>query len=60
MNRLSDSTPEPRKEPHEEWREALLRAWRSRRGYDHPQDGAHTASHKGFRYDDACNAWQHH
>ncbi|GBQ69958.1 hypothetical protein AA15237_0745 [Komagataeibacter xylinus NBRC 15237] len=53
MNGQSDSTPKPRKEPHEEWREALLRAWRSRRGYARPQDAAHTVSDEGFLYDDA-------
>ncbi|WP_308719242.1 hypothetical protein [Komagataeibacter xylinus] len=53
MNVQSDSTPKPRKEPHEEWREALLRAWRSRRGYARQQDAAHTVSDEGFLYDDA-------
>ena len=33
MNTQTVSPQKPRKEPHEEWREALIHAWKNRRGY---------------------------
>ncbi|WP_167537193.1 hypothetical protein [Komagataeibacter medellinensis] len=53
MNASSDSTPRPRKEPHEEWREALIHAWKNRRGYLRQHDAASMAAEEAFRHDEA-------
>mgnify|MGYP003363407672 CR=1 FL=1 len=52
MNVTSDSTPKPRKEPHEEWREALIHAWKNRRGYARPHDAVYTIPDDTFRHDE--------
>ncbi|AXY23320.1 hypothetical protein [Komagataeibacter saccharivorans] len=52
MNIKSDSTPKPRKEPHEEWREALIHAWKNRRGYVRTHEGVSAMPEEGFIYDE--------
>ncbi|AHI25501.1 hypothetical protein [Komagataeibacter swingsii] len=53
MNTQAVSTPKPRKEPHEEWREALIHAWKSRRGYARAHEAAHVRPDDGFAHEEA-------
>ncbi|GBQ58865.1 hypothetical protein AA16373_1390 [Komagataeibacter swingsii DSM 16373] len=53
MNTQAVSTPKPRKEPHEEWREALIHAWKNRRGYARAHEAAHVRSDDGFAREEA-------
>ncbi|MDT8871958.1 hypothetical protein RAA17_14520 [Komagataeibacter rhaeticus] len=53
MNTTSDSTPRPRREPHEEWREALIHAWKNRRGYVRAHDTLPATTEDTFRHDEA-------
>lgn len=52
MDRTSDITSAPRKEPHEEWREALIQAWKNRRGYIRSHDTASVVTDEGFIFDE--------
>ncbi|WP_193731848.1 hypothetical protein [Komagataeibacter sp. FXV3] len=53
MNTQAVSTPRPRKEPHEEWREALIHAWKNRRGYVRTQDASHVHPDDGYVHEEA-------
>ncbi|MCE2576550.1 hypothetical protein [Komagataeibacter sp. FNDCR2] len=52
MDRTSDITPSPRKEPHEEWREALIHAWKNRGGHIRSYDTAPAVTDEGFIFDE--------
>ncbi|WP_186336152.1 hypothetical protein [Komagataeibacter melaceti] len=52
MDRTSEVNPTRRKEPHEEWREALIHAWRNRRGYNQQHEAASVPADEGFIFDE--------
>ncbi|GAN85581.1 hypothetical protein LU298_13455 [Komagataeibacter intermedius] len=53
MNTQAVSPQKTRKEPHEEWREALIHAWKNRRGYVRTHETSPIRADEGFMPDDA-------
>ncbi|WP_167400119.1 hypothetical protein [Novacetimonas maltaceti] len=52
MKTKSDCPPKPTRDPHEEWRLALIRAWKNRRGYTRPTDMACAIADEDFILDE--------
>lgn len=52
MKTKSDCPPKPARDPHEEWRLALIHAWKNRRGYTRPTDVAYPVFDEDFILDE--------
>ncbi len=52
MKTKSDCPPKPACDPHEEWRLALIHAWKNRRGYTRPTDAAYRVFDEDFILDE--------
>lgn len=52
MKAKSDCPPKPTRDLHEEWRLALIHAWKNRRGYTRPTDMACRSSDEDFILDE--------
>ncbi|WP_165829348.1 MULTISPECIES: hypothetical protein [Novacetimonas] len=52
MNTQSDYPTKTPCDPHEEWRLALIQAWKNRRGYTRPTDTAYPVFEEDFLFDE--------
>ncbi|MBV1833927.1 hypothetical protein [Novacetimonas pomaceti] len=56
MNTQSDYPTKTPCDPHEEWRLALIQAWKNRRGYTRPTDTAYPVFEEDFLFDELLPA----